>query len=102
LFVAIIFDSIVCPRIRLYGAAYSTDKGTVHSFASLIEAFAPLQFVNASENPPSACLMRIVYAVIGVPFSEGFFQEMMTLFATTTDVGGAGLEGIVAQRIDTP
>lgn len=46
--------------------------------------------------------MRIVYAVIGVPFYEGFFQEIMTLFATTTDVGGAGLEGIVAQRIDTP
>jgi len=40
--------------------------------------------------------------VIGVPFSEGFFQEIMTLLAMTTDVGTAGLEGIVAQRIDTP
>lgn len=58
--------------------------------------------MSASEKPPSACLIRMVYAVIGVPFSEGFFQEMMTLLATTTDVGGAGLEGIVAHRIDTP
>ncbi len=40
--------------------------------------------------------------MIGVPFSEGFFQEIITLLATTTDVGGAGLEGMVAQRIDTP
>jgi len=42
-----------------------------------------------------------VYEVIGVPFSDGLFHEIMTLLATTTEVGGAGLDGIVAQSIET-
>lgn len=49
----------------------------IHCLASRTAGNAPLQ-VDVSANPPSAYLIKIVYAVIGVPFSIGFVHEILT------------------------
>lgn len=47
----------------------------MHLLASRITGNVPLH-VDVSENPPSAYLINIVYAVTGVPFSIGLVQEI--------------------------
>lgn len=73
----------------------------IHCLASRTAGNAPLQ-VDVSANPPSAYLIKIVYAVIGVPFSIGLVHEILTVSAMTSVAGASGMDGTVAQRMLTP
>jgi hypothetical protein len=61
----------------------------------------PSQSTNCSEYWPLNCLTRIVYAVIGVPLSEGGSHETTRSPLTTVVTGAVGVSGTVAQRMET-
>jgi hypothetical protein len=57
---------------------------------------APSHEVRYCENPPSACLMRILYLVRGDPLLNGAVQIICSLLPITLVVGGSGLKGTQA------
>ena len=69
-----IFDLTIYPWIRLYGADVSTLRGREQAVVVKVVSEAPSQVVKYCENPPSACLIRMLYLVSYDPFSNGAVQ----------------------------
>jgi len=60
--------------MRLYGADVRTLRGIEHAVVVKVVSAAPSHEVRYCENPPSACLMRMLYFVSCDPLSNGAVQ----------------------------
>jgi hypothetical protein len=72
--VAMIFALTIYPWIRLYGADVKTLKGREQAVVVKVVSEAPSHEVRYCENPPSACLIRMLYLVSCDPLSNGGVQ----------------------------